>query len=318
LRHVTWIVAVATVLILTACLFILWRTGNWCSARAENTYYTKRLIAADWSKVGYGGTYDSNIAVSQTGTDLLAGNVTAADPNARRTPHSENNGNDEPPNWWEGFVCEIKATDVAVAVFTFFLVLVGGIQAFFLWRSSVDTSKTAAAALANTDALRTQLRASVSGEVVGMQFIPRDETVRVSVDLINSGQTPAYRCRSMWEIEVRKHPLSEEVRVDSEKLALTPPAVIYPQKPRGSEREYSIGSRLADIYEREHALYVTGFVTYEDAFGDIQGGEFNYFLDKAEYQRWRILARQHPDKAVPARWQISSFNNVALPPRGKT
>jgi hypothetical protein len=55
----------------------------------------------------------------------------------------ENSANDHKGgkrNWWHAFVCEVKATDLALAFFTLMLVIVGAFQAYWL-RRTIDATK---------------------------------------------------------------------------------------------------------------------------------------------------------------------------------
>jgi hypothetical protein len=215
-----------------------------------------------------------------------------------------------------------KWTD-PIVLFTFLLVLVGAATACILFNTDRSTAKNAAAALkaanaasANTDMLRTQMRANVFGMPKGAALAADNKTITIYVDLENSGQTPAYNCIGQWAAGIKKHPLSAPVTVEEGDLGRTASTVIYAQKSHATTQTITLtDADLTLINEETHALYVYGAISYTDAFHEDQASEFCLFLDKGQFYAWRERSRAEPRKAILPIWKVAQFNNTAKLPK---
>jgi len=201
-------------------------------------------------------------------------------------------------------------TKDASGFFTFALVWVGGIQAWFFWvqlrliRASLVDAKTAAgaaerAATATENAVELsrqtaerQLRAYV--HIVGKDFlIQGDEHERFvnQFSVVNSGQTPAYKLKIDSVVQVLPRPLPENFA-----FAFIPEGKNRSMMMVGSGRSVGHDS-LADAILSDDQLilimradsgvrlYSYGTVRYEDCFGHPRFTNFCYFL------QWEITGQ---------------------------
>jgi len=93
----------------------------------------------------------------------------------------------KPMGWWKKFLCDAKITDVALAFFTYCLIVVGGFQARYLYHTVIAT-RTAAEHIPRVE------RAFIHGGVHpgGRTLICGGKKIRVRFSMANYGKTPGF------------------------------------------------------------------------------------------------------------------------------
>jgi hypothetical protein len=195
-------------------------------------------------------------------------------------------------------------TKDAAGFFTFALVWVGGIQAWFFWvqlrliRASLADAKTAAdaaerAAKATEDAVdlsrqtsERQLRAYV--HTIGKDFLVQGvdaERFTNRFSVVNAGQTPAYKLQIDSVVQVLPRPLPEHFG-----FAFVPEGqnrsvmMVAPGRSVGHD---SLADTVLSDEEMTRImttnsgirLYSYGTIRYEDCFGHPRWTDFCYFLE---------------------------------------
>lgn len=113
-------------------------------------------------------------------------------------PAGEGNKNHEaekPSKWIIKFLCDVKATDLAISLFTYFLFIVGWFQSAYLRKQLKATEIASAVANDSAKAVTSQLRSYVGVMNSSIEELVAGLAPKVNVTLRNSGQTPAYKLR---------------------------------------------------------------------------------------------------------------------------
>jgi hypothetical protein len=214
-------------------------------------------------------------------------------------------------------------TKDAAGFFTFALVWVGGIQAWFFWvqlrliRTSLVDAKTAAgaaerAAKATEDAVelsrttaQMQLRAYIVADAVDVDIThlngPQGEVmVSVKIAIKNTGQTPAHDLRVVSKTELLRHPI--EMPFDFTLISGPNPSssALGPGEHTASESKPDApfdGNAMMVATEPESCgrIYTWGTVTYRDVFGGNQWTNFCSSLIFTESEAITHASEYHND-----------------------
>src|SRR5262249_41766369 len=203
--------------------------------------------------------------------------------------------------------------DPGVTFFTFWLVIVGGVQAsLFVWqllliRESLEDTRIAAnaakqAADAATqqaraaertletmqDTARRELRAYLESGVGDLDVNLQNETVRFGFFTINHGQTPATSVKHYCTIAVEEHPLPDNFEFDKiEEEDATSSPVIFPSQKRPIDAAPAKITKvqLDEILSGKKRLYVRSLTRYMDVFAQKRETSMCLSLSGAELNR---------------------------------
>jgi hypothetical protein len=233
----------------------------------------------------------------------------AADPlvaaiNRNETPSPAPNTQREKRDWWHPFVCEVKATDLAVAYFTLMLVIIGGIQARRL-RQTVEATSTLASGAEDT--AERQLRAYVGVRGGDIRYVLGGW--RVWVDYINNGQTPAHDVKGSISVEL----------LDIDPKRVFPPAeewygswVIIPQAYATPDRIVAVSSaedRAMQNGTSSKAVFVWGHIAYRDVFDGTTNVTFRYRVRfKLDRTGWYLHTEPEGNKTTYERKRTSGLS----------
>jgi hypothetical protein len=168
--------------------------------------------------------------------------------------------------WWKKFFCEMKVGDIAIAYFTFCLVVVGGFQAYWMARTLKVSESAARAAEKSADAVVSQLRAYVHWTEAAIHSLDQPVS-QVHLVLKNSGQTPAYDCVDWMGVKVTQFPLAVELLPPEPGSISTSKSSIGPGVSYNLVREICLPDEIkAALREGTMAIYVFGEIRYRDAF----------------------------------------------------
>jgi hypothetical protein len=192
--------------------------------------------------------------------------------------------------WLHDFVCEIKITDVVIAIFSVLLVgvtigvvIVGYVQA----RRMRVTARQQLRAYVFVDNISiwnvtTPLTWEVASSYkpTGAEITHSSRGPFITMQIRNTGQTPAHYVVNWGHIVVREFPLVG-------KLVLPPaPFVTKNSIPAGgiSIKTLSIeklltADEVADLKSNKKAIFVFGYIKYRDAFGKRRRTEYRFFYN---------------------------------------
>jgi hypothetical protein len=212
---------------------------------------------------------DQNPAVEQHNTGENAERQTDSDAEKRA---------EEAREYWPFhiFGARLKITDSLLALFTFLLIVVGGIQGVFLYRTDQGTHKaadaakvSAEAAMASVEIAKLELRADL---VLKSAIMENFETIPVTtVELINSGRSSAKDVSFWLTMGFRPIPppagsFKKPKEIITSKTDLGPQRIVistvsFDRQP--SKEEFDM------LTAGDAALFVFGEAVYTDTFGDI-------------------------------------------------
>jgi len=161
---------------------------------------------------------------------------------------------------------EMKIGDVAIAYFTFCLVVVGAFQAYWMART-VDVSESAArAAEKSADAVVSQLRAYVHVTEAAIHYLDQPLS-QVHLVIKNSGQTPAYDLVDWMGVRLTHFPLAIELLPPEPGSISTSKSSIGPGVSYNKVHEIRVSNEnKAALRNGTWAIYVFGEIHYRDAF----------------------------------------------------
>lgn len=165
--------------------------------------------------------------------------------------------------WWKKFFCELKIGDFAIGFFTFCLVIVGGFQAYWMWRTLATADK----------ALIAGERAFVFPKAFLFSFRPDKDgkkRYRFQVAWENSGDTPTKKMRTHVEVQLRDAEIPDnfDFRYETTKIAR---GIIGPKSSITSGEFPSEGITPEDmdaVMQGTKFLYIWGWVKYFDVLSD--------------------------------------------------
>jgi hypothetical protein len=233
-----------------------------------------------------------------------------SNPNSPAKYENTNKNQQQQEGWWE------RARE-PIAVFTFWLVIVGAVQIGFFYRQlklireslddakiaadaakeSADVAKiqaeTARATLATMqDTAQRQLRAYIRLNTNNTPSITGEFLVHSLIE--NSGQTPAYDVQSWTFVEVFANPLPEghqfhaapEV-IPGTRFVVNPDSVHSTWSPRNGNVPLT-DEDIAAITDEYLTLYYWGEVRYRDAFNASHWSRFRLsWTNRPIYGGWR-------------------------------
>jgi hypothetical protein len=194
---------------------------------------------------------------------------------------------------------------ILIAVFTFTL-YVATTEQGRLTRESIDESKLSS---------QRQLRAYVAASPL-KAFIA-DGQFGVVVQLKNTGVTPAFETRCLWQLDVGAKPRKGDfdygfANPNDDPI---PTFVLYPNSEHTSARTHAISeAELANIENGTDIIRAFGIVFYIDAFGNDQTGKFYCYMDKLGYKMWMANFMAQPTdnrKPIAAPFKFTEGNNCA-------
>jgi hypothetical protein len=176
---------------------------------------------------------------------------------------------DKDPDKWlhEQFICDVHITDVAIAIFTGFLVLVTIPLTLVGLCQSRIASKTA----------KRQLRAYVSISQTEISNIMSGENLAAKVVIKNFGQTPAYNVVMSVGVDTVRFPLTTALPSPNFRHKL-------PNIGPGGERTHRFEGDepipvewRARFEQKTSAVYVYGKIKYRDAFAARRFTDFRLY-----------------------------------------
>lgn len=239
-----------------------------------------KLIAT--SQESHGRNTRQNSATARA-TPLNNPKPTSDSPKAKYVPKQKPWPEHE---WWGKFLCDLKISDVAIVYLTFCLVIVGGFQAWFLYRTDTSTRMSAEAAKASADAVVAQLRAYIGMRV--KEGIPPSFDARTGpylvIEVRNTGQTPAfnmiYWIRAALGPADYKGPLPDAE--DGDDVPPHPMTLAPGSSVDIAPASFELTAEAAASFaEGVLAAYIYGEIEYSDAFGSDRFHKFRYTF-KAE------------------------------------
>jgi hypothetical protein len=126
------------------------------SALAAGALFAAAVIAA-WLAVSALAGYCSDYGATDSSYSRRASYTPHAASPVRNPSYASNLDSDD---WLDDFVCDVRATDVVLALAAFFLVLIGAWQGIQLNRAIVAASEAARAARQSAEASRALLAAA--------------------------------------------------------------------------------------------------------------------------------------------------------------
>ena len=153
-------------------------------------------------------------------------------PNAQAETH-------KPRSWFFNLICETKLADVAIALLTWGLILVGYFQAHWLQETVRVSNATAETQSNDTRILQ---RAYIAVEPLGIFKMRGQDTVIGHVGMKNAGRLPAREVAWFVRIKASSNPLDEEFSTEEPRgrIVIAPGAVAI----RGSA---GLGLQVPDL-----------------------------------------------------------------------
>lgn len=181
--------------------------------------------------------------------------------------------------WWKTeFFTEVHITDVLLAAFTGFLVVVGTWQGVQL-RRTVDHMEGAA---------ETQLRAYVYQEIAGWRGITDGRPLGLCLALINQGQTPAKNAWNVGTIKILPFPLPDDYDFPLPAPQMVQRASVMPREANSPKGWITSGDPFSQQELDEittvgasRRAWAYGVLTYEDVFGKEHHTRYCWSLDPA-------------------------------------
>jgi hypothetical protein len=167
-------------------------------------------------------------------------------------------------DWFLSIHWTPEAVTAAATIALAFLTLVLAAGTFALWRATRRLVKDA------KQTAERQLRAYVVVHKGRAILTWNDHQVSIFVDLRNSGQTPAYKFRSITWIDILDSHLPPPFERLNEPVEIVgnPNSIIGPKSPISINRHRFLeGDDLDRIQAEAKIIYVWGRVDYVDAFG---------------------------------------------------
>jgi hypothetical protein len=200
-------------------------------------------------------------------------------------------GNESDTWLHEKFICDVRVTDVAVAIFTLLLVIVTVPLTLVGWSQARIASRTA----------KQQLRAYIV--VTGKGFHEQaghDDRFIHKFEIRNTGATPAYKLQIESITRPQPHPIKNRDFDFVIKPTGNNPSVMMLGSGRTVEHDsYAEPLNQAEMIRikdqaSDQRLYTYGAVSYEDAFGRRRYTNFCYFLE------WELLSGGWDFKVHPS------------------
>jgi hypothetical protein len=181
--------------------------------------------------------------------------------------------------WLQDFICDIKITDVVIAVFsvllvgvTIGLVFVGYIQA----RRMRVTARQQLRAYMFVDNITIGNVTTPLAWEVGGGYAPTGAEIThpalgpvCRMVIKNTGQTPAHRVVNWGEIVLREFPLQGRLKLSAHPLFITKTSI--PTEGISSKNlvmgKPLLADDVGDLKRGQKAIYVFGYIKYRDAFG---------------------------------------------------
>lgn len=184
--------------------------------------------------------------------------------------------------------------DWATFIMTFIVMGIAVWQIVLLRRSVISGERATAATEKSLDLTRLQQRAWVGPSSVEMH-VAATGLIRCSIRVVNSGGTPAKRCRAWARIVpvTKEHPLMFE---KSDDAAHASAFILHPGRDITlavhGKRPLS-GDDFAAVLRRIVTVYVYGRIDYADVFGRAHWSTFCVYYDPAK--KAPIAANEHND-----------------------
>jgi hypothetical protein len=184
----TVLVALAVAVLISGGIFLF--LNNKCSDLGIDLQKTKEVRAV-------GGQTESDRAANSIPNSLIPPDIFRS---IKQSIHSDEALKaQERRDWGNSFLCDVKATDVAIALFTFFLVVVGTWQGVQLKR----TVDAAYEEFVSTHRPIIRVRRAVLGGVsgrLGAEWLSHGDDIEIEITVANVGGTPAHLVDGHYEI----------------------------------------------------------------------------------------------------------------------
>jgi hypothetical protein len=138
LKHVLIVVAILAVALLLSAIpyFAL---GNFCAGSLAE-YQLNNRAAEKGAEARKNSQPESNTQQKQSADLMTSAKIQKSIIDEIQSTNASNHAGNKPRHWGRDFWCEVKATDVALALFTFFLVAIGAWQGWQL-KQTVDATR---------------------------------------------------------------------------------------------------------------------------------------------------------------------------------
>jgi len=210
-------------------------------------------------------------------------------------------------------------THDAAGFFTLWLVIVGGGQiGLFYWqlrliRVAAEDAKRAGlaaerAAKATEDAVKLagetakrQLRAYVNVGSSQLDNFGFDQPPTITVELVNNGQTPAYRLRRSMTLFASEFPFTKEVILtEGKRESILGPSGKINMGPNAMGAALT-AEQTQSVISGDWAIYALGVVKYFDAFNEERTTRFSlYFRGNGKSPGQNGIALSHAEKGNEA------------------
>lgn len=213
-----------------------------------------------WPEAAYGNqrpadAQEQSNSVGDESPSLIALKLFTTTGRDEITKYCARHANKEEEEWAQKYVCDIKITDVYLAVFNFLLVMVtcGLIAVGVLTIRKMRITE------------ERQLRAYVNIAQVRVEHLMGK--ARFYIEIRNYGQTPAYETTTESGVKLAKFPLVEELPLRAEppagKVIIGPGTPIHNMLP--AQRQLT-EAEIQQLRDGSMAIYVFGRIKYRDAF----------------------------------------------------
>jgi hypothetical protein len=263
--------------------FLLWIEPNCRHSPGEF-----QIDSQNWTKDNSETSYQEQYPSAQThysATNFFPIiNPALAEAGSYEADNNPNSAYWNPTGWWQKFFCEAKVTDVALAFFTYCLIVVGGFQARYLYNTVAATKEAADAAALNAQAVINSERAhifididveNITREIPHANLVTKPEfedhmitALRLSYTLKNYGKTPAiirdikhstFVARNLLGVHEYESVVDLPAHILGAKETSSPISVI--DLPRLTVRE------ARSIRGAESTFWFRGIIVYDDTFG---------------------------------------------------
>jgi hypothetical protein len=214
----------------------------------------------------------------------------------------------EKREWWNGFICDVKATDVAIAFFTLFLVAIGALQGVYI-RRSVKVSERALTELERAYIYIKSIESNVRLFLRQNLPWPINPKPIFIFTLVNHGKTSGNFEEGIICFQVLKGmPTEADLIRHNERVKAEPdpdaasveiivgPGKKYPLPPLGTSEEFTI-ENANNIIAGTAFLYCHGWYRYIDIFMKPHTAVFcrKYIVKTHEFQPAGGKERNHYD-----------------------
>lgn len=163
---------------------------------------------------------------------------------------------------------------IVVGFFTFVLAVATGYSAYVLNATDHTLKDTLKSQTASSER---QLRAYVNATRSQLDMFGSTEQIKISVEVKNTGQTPAYKLRYRMEIFSGPFPLKEDLTIEAgESSSVLGPGGDVLMGPLQMANKLT-PEQVNEIIAGRMAVYAQGIIKYADAFGKDRTTKFNLF-----------------------------------------